>query len=123
MTAPPTIDAYLDAVADPARRAALSDLRGLIRTVLPDALECISYAMPAHRLPWPGGKVVVGYAAFARHCGIYPHSGSIVPVVAPDFPGFRWSKSGFMFTPDKPLPEALVRRLILLRLAEISRNG
>jgi len=123
MTAPPPIDAYLDTVADPAQRAALSDLRGLIRRLLPDTVESVSYAMPAHRPPGPGSKVVIGYAAFARHCGIYPRSGSIVPVVAPDFPGFRWSKGGFPFTPDKPLPEALVKRPILLRLAEIARHG
>lgn len=121
--APVTIDDYFALIHDPDQRAALASLRALIRDILPDAVECISYAMPAHRQPGPKGKVVIGYAAFARHCAIYPHSGSIAPRLAADYPGFRSSKSGFLFTPDRPLPEALVRRLIELRLAEIGHHA
>lgn len=123
MTAPTAIDAYLDALSEPAQRRALSDLRRVIRSHLPDALECISYAMPAHRLPGPKGKVVIGYAAFARQCGVYSHSGTVAPLLAADFPGWAASKSGFTFTPDHPLPEALVARMIALRLAEIPHYG
>lgn len=123
MTAPATIDAYLAAVSDKDQRTALSNLRTLIRSILPDAVECISYAIPAHRQPGPKGKVVIGYAAFANHCGVYSHSGTVAPQLAADYPGWKFSKSGFLFTPDHPLPDELVRRMIALRLAEIPTYG
>lgn len=119
MTAPATIDAYLAAIPDRDQRAALANLRALIRRLLPDAVECISYAMPAHRQPGPKGKVVIGYAAFANHCGVYSHSGTVAPLLAADYPDWKFSKSGFLFTPDHPLPDELIRRMIALRLAEI----
>ena len=62
------VDAYLAALR-PDQRAALSDLRQLLRRLLPDHGEPISYAMPGFRQPGPKGKMVAGYAAFARHLG------------------------------------------------------
>ncbi|HQY43807.1 MAG TPA: hypothetical protein PK450_06470 [Paracoccaceae bacterium] len=123
MTAPTPIDAYLAAVTAPDQNAALSTLRALIRRILPDAVECLSYAMPAHRQPGPKGKVVIGYAAFAKHCGVYSHSGTVAPLLGPDYPAWKASKSGFLFTPDHPLPDDLVHRMIALRLAEIPAYG
>lgn len=123
MTAPTAIDAYLAALPDRNQRAALAGLRALIRTILPDAEECISYAMPAHRQPGRKGKVVIGYAAFANNCGIYSHSGTVAPLLSADYPDWKSSKSGFLFTPDHPLPDELISRMIALRLAEIPANG
>lgn len=123
MAAPTDIDAYLAALPREDHRRALSDLRALIRDILPDAVEGMSYAMPAHRLAAPSGrkpgKVVIGYASFARHCGVYAHSGGVVPRLAPRFPAWKASASGFLFTPDHPLPADLLRQMIELRLAEI----
>jgi uncharacterized protein YdhG (YjbR/CyaY superfamily) len=78
----------------------------------------MSYAMPGFR---QGKKMVAGYAGFAKHCGFYPHSGGIIPQLAPEIEelGFKWSKSGVSFTPSHPLPEELVHRIVALRLAEI----
>lgn len=123
MAAPTDIDAYLVALPNHDHRKALTDLRALIRSLLPDAVECISYAMPAHRLPGPRGKVVIGYASFAKHCGVYSHSGTVAPKLAADYPGWQSSKSGFLFTAEHPLPDDLVRRMIELRLAEIPTYG
>jgi len=109
------IQTYLSALpAD--QRAALQALRAVIRTHLPQAEECICYAMPGFRQ----GKMVAGYAAFARHCGFYPHSGAIIPQLLADCTGFKTSKSGVLFTPGKPLPTALVHKILDLRLAEIA---
>lgn len=114
-----TIEAYLAAIPDRDQRAALTNLHALIRRILPDAVECISYAMPVHRLPGPKGKVVIGYAAFAKHCGVYSHSGTVAPLLGARYPGWKSSKSGFLFTPDHPLPDELIRQMIALRRAEI----
>jgi uncharacterized protein YdhG (YjbR/CyaY superfamily) len=111
------VDAYLAARPDD-QRAALQALRELLRTCLPDADEVISYKMPGFRL---GKKVVAGYAGFARNCGYYPHSGNIVPQFAEELDpqGFRHTDGAITFTPTRPLPEDLVRRLVAARLAEI----
>ena len=110
-------DAYISALpADQAR--ALRDLRALIAAHLPGHIACISYAMPGFRQPGPKGKMVVGYAAFARHCGLYSHSGNTIPQI--DCTPFKTSRSGVLFTPAQPLPASLVHQIIDLRLAQLA---
>lgn len=116
------VDAYLAALPDDQRRA-LTDLRNRLRTRLPGHIECLSYAMPGFRQPGPKGKMVAGYAAFARHMGLYPHSGNIIPALATETAGFRTSKSGVLFTPDRPLPDTLLDAILRLRQAEIAARA
>ncbi|MFO1202924.1 MAG: DUF1801 domain-containing protein [Tabrizicola sp.] len=111
------VDAYIAALpAD--QRDALAALRARLKALLPDHLEVMSYAMPGFRQPGPKGKMVAGYAAFAKHLGLYPHSGSVIPQI--DCTPFKTSKSGVLFTPDRPLPDALLRQIIETRQAEIA---
>jgi uncharacterized protein YdhG (YjbR/CyaY superfamily) len=65
--------------------------------------------------------MLVGYAAFTHHLGLYPHSGSIIPKI--DCSPFKTSKSGVLFTPDRPLPEALLRAILTASMAEIAAGG
>ena len=109
------VDAYL-ATLPSDQSAALQSLRDTIRAHLPDARECLSYAMPGFRMP--GGKMAAGYAAFKHHLGLYPHSGSVIPHI--DCTPFKTSKSGVLFTPADPLPQALIRQILDARLAEIA---
>jgi uncharacterized protein YdhG (YjbR/CyaY superfamily) len=111
------VDAYLAALP-PDQQAALTDLRTRLKTLLPDHIECLSYAMPGFRQPGPKGRMVVGYAAFAKHLGLYPHSGTVIPVI--DCTPFKTSKSGVLFTPDRPLPDALLEMIIRTRQAELA---
>lgn len=111
------VDAYLAALpAD--QRDALTALRARLKVLLPDHLETMSYAMPGFRQPGPKGKMVAGYAAFTRHLSLYPHSGTVIPQI--DCTPFKTSKSGVLFTPDRPLPDPLLRRIVETRLAEIA---
>jgi uncharacterized protein YdhG (YjbR/CyaY superfamily) len=112
-----SVDAYLAALPLN-QREALTALRSRLTTLLPDHLETMSYAMPGLRQPGPKGKMVVGYAAFAKHLGLYPHSGTVIPLI--DCAPFKTSKSGVLFTPDRPLPDMLLRRIIETRLAELA---
>ena len=64
------------------------------------------------------GKMVVGYAAFTHHLGLYPHSGSVIPQI--DCAPFKTSKSGVLFCPDSPLPDALLAAIVTARQAEIA---
>ena len=111
------VAAYLAALP-PDQRDALTDLRARLKALLPDHLEVMSYAMPGFRQPGPKGRMVAGYAAFAKHLGLYPHSGTVIPQI--DCAPFKTSKSGVLFTPDQPLPDPLLRRIIETRQAELA---
>lgn len=116
------VEEYLTALpAD--QRQALQALRAQVRALLPDHLEVMSYAMPGFRAPGPKGKMVAGYAAFARHLGFYPHSGRIIPQLSKECAGFKTSKSGVLFTPSTPLPAPLVQRIVALRQVELAENA
>jgi uncharacterized protein YdhG (YjbR/CyaY superfamily) len=109
-----TIDAYLATVADD-KRAALEKLRALIRSAAPAAEECISYGLAAFRL---GGRPLVAFGAAGGHCAFYPMSASTVADHRDALAGYDTSKGTIRFTPARPLPAALVRKLVKARVAE-----
>ena len=111
---PSTIDDYLKSVAEDRRRA-LEDLRAKIRSMVPDAEECISYRIPAFRLK---GVVVAGFCATAKGCSYFPFSGSTLKTLARDVSRYDQTKGSLHFSSDEPLPTALVRKLIRTRIAE-----
>lgn len=118
MNGPAAVEAYLAALPS-AQQAALRALRAELLALLPGHLEVMSYAMPGFRQPGPKGEMVVGYAAFAKHLGLYPHSGQVIPALAAECAGFKTSKSGVLFTPETPLPGALIRTILARRQAEL----
>jgi uncharacterized protein YdhG (YjbR/CyaY superfamily) len=108
------IDAYLDALQDPERRT-LAQLRDTIMAIVPDAEQCISYGMPAFRLR---GKIVAGFAAFKNHLSYLPHSGSVIPQLGNELQGYSSTKGSLHFPVDRPLPKALVKQLLAVRMGE-----
>ena len=112
------IDKYL-AGLDEVKRTTLGELRRTIVAIVPDAEECISYGMPAFRLE---GKVIAGFAAFANHLAYLPHSGSVLAELSGDLAGYKSTPGSLHFPIDKPLPKALVKKLIAVRLREV-RTG
>ena len=108
------IDDYLATVSG-AKRTALEKLRKTIRSIVPRAEECISYKMPAFRLD---GAIVAGFCATAKGCSYFPFSGSTLKTLADDLQAYGKTKSALHFSPDKPLPATLVRKLIKARIAE-----
>ena len=109
-----THDEYLAALPD-AQRAALEKLRRTIRAVVPKAEECISYQLPAFCLD---GKVLVLFGATAKHCSLFPGSGTAVSAHKDDLKGYSTSKGTIRFDADKPLPASLVRKIVKYRIAE-----
>ena len=91
-------------------------LRTSILAVVPEAEQCISYAMPAFKLE---GKVVAGFAAFKSHLSYLPHSGSVLSTMTADLVGYSRSKAALRFAIDEPLPDDLVRKLVTARLREL----
>ncbi|MBI3408655.1 MAG: DUF1801 domain-containing protein [Planctomycetes bacterium] len=121
MTAKPkgkTPDEYLTSVS-PEQRAALEKLRKTIKTIVPKAEECMSYGLPAFSLD---GRVLVCFGAAANHCSFFPGSGSTVAALKDDLKGYDTSKGTIRFPADKPLPAALVRKVIKARIAENERR-
>jgi uncharacterized protein YdhG (YjbR/CyaY superfamily) len=108
-----TIDEYLAALNDE-QRAALESLRRTIRAAAPRAEECISYGVPAFRLNGP----LVGFGARPNHCAFYLMSSSTISDHKDLLEGYDTSKGAIRFQPDKPLPAALVRKLVRARIAE-----
>src|SRR5471030_1406953 len=102
------IDDYLDRLDEP-KRSTLSQLRQDILAVVPDAEQCISYAVPAFKV---GGRTIAGFAAFKNHLSYLPHSGSVLPTLAADLVGYEATKGSLHFPIDQPLPAALVHKLV-----------
>jgi uncharacterized protein YdhG (YjbR/CyaY superfamily) len=113
---PETIDEYLATLGDD-KRAALGKLRRAIKAAAPRAEECISYGIPAFRLD---GRVLVFFAAAARHCSFFPGAHPIA-TLKNALKGYSLSKGTIRFEPDAPLPAALVRRLVKARVEEQAR--
>ncbi|PYL54536.1 MAG: hypothetical protein DMF29_06140 [Verrucomicrobia bacterium] len=111
-TKPKTHDDYLAAVTED-KRGALQKLRRAIKAAAPKAEECISYQIPAFRL---NRKFLVAYGAATNHCAFYP--GSTVNALKDELKGYNTSKGTIRFPADKPLPTALVRKLVRLRIEE-----
>jgi uncharacterized protein YdhG (YjbR/CyaY superfamily) len=108
-------DAYI-AEAPEEFRPLLVRLRAQLAAALPDAEEVIAYKMPGFRI---GQTIVAGYAAFSKQCGLYL-SASALKSHADDIAaaGLKATKTGITFSPSKPIPDSLVKKLALA-----SRSG
>ena len=100
----------------PEFREALQRLRDMIRSEAPDAVETISYQMPAFKLD---GKLLACYAAFKKHCSYFPIGSTPVEPFQEEAAPFWTSKGTLQFTPDHPMPEELVRKVVRKRIEEI----
>jgi len=110
---PKTIDEYLAALSDD-KRAALEKLRKTIRAAAPKAEECISYQLAAYRQ----NGMLVAFGATANHCAFYLMSSSTVAAHKDELKDYDTSKGTIRFPANKPLPAALVRKLVKARIAE-----
>ena len=107
---PTTIDEYL-ALMSADKRSALQKLRKTIRGAAPGAEECISYGIPGFKLD---GKVFIWIGAAADHCAIYGR----VEGFEDELAAYQTSKGTIRFDPKKPLPDALVRKIVKARIAK-----
>ncbi len=106
------VEAYLAKVPEPARTT-LEKVRAAIRAAAPkDATEYISYGMPAFRYKGP----LVGYAAFKQHCSFFPMGSAVLDEFADDVKAYRTAKGTLQFPQDKPLPAALVKKMVKARV-------
>jgi uncharacterized protein YdhG (YjbR/CyaY superfamily) len=107
------IDQYLARLPEPTRTA-LEKLREAIRAAAPTATETISYKLAAFRHE----GMLVAFGAVANRCGFYVMSGTVLQGFRDELAEYKTSKGTIRFTPDRPLPSALVKRIVGARIAE-----
>ncbi|MGC1463976.1 MAG: DUF1801 domain-containing protein [Terracidiphilus sp.] len=115
---PKTVDEYLARVAEPAR-GVLEKMRALIRASLPrEATEIISYRMPAFKHK----RVLVWFAAFKDHTSLFP-TAAVIEQFREELKGFTISKGTVRFPTDKPLPAALIKKMVEASLEKSEGKG
>ena len=116
--APQNVDEYLAGVPEPAR-STLSKVRAAIRSAAPkETTEAISYGMPTFK--YKGSLLAFG--SFSKHCSLFPMRLAVMAAFKNDLKGFHTSKGTIRFPVDKPLPAALLKKLVKARVAEKERK-
>jgi uncharacterized protein YdhG (YjbR/CyaY superfamily) len=112
------VDAYLAEVPEPAR-GTLEIMRAMIRAIVPEeATEAIGYGIPSFRYK----GALVAYAAYKQHCSFFPMGSSDIQEFEEELKGYRTSKGTIQFPVDKPLPAALVEKIVKARIAANERK-
>jgi len=112
--APKNVAEYLASVPEPAR-SALSKMRVAIRRAVPrEATETISYRIPAFKHK----GILVWFAAFSNHCSLFP-TAALIEAFKKELKGFSTSKGTIHFPLNKPLPVALIKKIVKARVAQL----
>jgi uncharacterized protein YdhG (YjbR/CyaY superfamily) len=116
--APKSVDQYLAGVPEPAR-STLNKIRSTIRSAVPsEATEAISYGIPT--IKYKGS--LVAFAAFSKHCSLFPMSYAVMATLKDQLKRFEVSKGTIRFPVDKPLPATLLKKVVKARIAEKERK-
>src|SRR5688500_18019315 len=114
MPGPTSVDDYLAALPE-APRAALEKLRETIKAAAPEATETISYQMPTFK---QDGRFLLSYAAFKDHCSLFPASAKVLEAHGEELKPYFSGKGTLRFTADRPIPAALVKKIVKTRIEE-----
>lgn len=115
MAGPTTVEEYLADLSE-TQRAVVAELRRTINAAAPDAAESIAYQMPALRSQ--GGQFLVSYAAFKNHYSLFPASDVVVAAIGDALTPYLAGKGTIRFPASRPIPLALVTRIVEVRVAE-----
>jgi uncharacterized protein YdhG (YjbR/CyaY superfamily) len=109
---PQTVAEYIAATPREARDK-LRELRKIVRSAAPGAVESLKWGMPAHSYK----RILVMYAAFTHHVSFFPGTPA-VRAFKKELGKFNTSTSTIQFPFDQPLPAGLLRRITLFRVKE-----
>jgi uncharacterized protein YdhG (YjbR/CyaY superfamily) len=109
-----TVEDYLNNITPP-QRAEFEHLRNLVKEVAPSAEESISYGMPTFKV---NGKPLIYFGAFKNHMSLFPTPGP-TEKFKEKLKTYKVSKGTIQFTFDNPLPDALIKEIVLSRLEDI----
>ena len=109
---PTTIDEYISQFPEDVQHL-LVKIRAVIKESAPEAVEKISYQMPAFYLK---GNLV-WFGAHQHHIGFYP-TGSGIEAFKEELSAYKWSKGAVQFPLDKPMPYELISKIVKFRVTE-----
>ncbi|HVV55924.1 MAG TPA: DUF1801 domain-containing protein [Mucilaginibacter sp.] len=110
---PQNIDDYIAMQSEPFR-ATLNELRGIIRSLAPQAEEMISYQVPSFKHHY----MLVGFGVNKKYCSLYPMSSKLTKEMEDDLKGIKISGTTLHFNPGEPLPVAVIKKIVLKRVME-----
>ena len=113
-----SIDEYI-AGFPPETQKVLKELRALIRSTAPRVTEKISYAMPTFDL---NGHYLVYFAGWKKHIGFYPVTAAVAKKFKEELKPYKSGKGSLQFPLAEPLPKDLIRKIVKLRVEEVSRK-
>ncbi len=90
------------------QQIALERVRQIIKNTVPEAQEYLSYKMPAYHFH----GMIGGFAAFKNHCSFFPWDSKTIDVFKDELTGFKTSAGTIQFTPEKPLSEELLQKIL-----------
>jgi uncharacterized protein YdhG (YjbR/CyaY superfamily) len=112
MNKPSNIDEYIDIFPGEVQNM-LEQIRSTIKQSAPQAIEVISYGMPAFKL----NGILVWFAAYSKHIGFYPKASGI-EVFKKELSVYKNAKGSVQFPHDKPMPLELISEIVKFRLEE-----
>jgi uncharacterized protein YdhG (YjbR/CyaY superfamily) len=111
-----SVEEYLEALPE-VSRVVLQDVREVLRECVPAGVESISYGIPTVKL---SGTMLLSYAAFAKHCSLFPASGAVMEALGAELAPYFAEKATLRFRPTEPIPRDLLERIVAVRIAEVS---
>ena len=115
---PKTVDDYI--ALQPAHfQATLQQLRAIILSEIPNATEAISYQVPVFKTTYS----VIGFGVTKTRVSLYTMNSPLVASLKAEFSELEGSGSTIYFEPGQPLPEALVRKIVRIRVAETEERA
>ena len=109
-----TVDEYMAALAKD-RRGPMEEIRAAVRRAAPQAVEAISYNMPALKLD---GRFLVSYDAYKAHYSLFPWSDRMVAELGDAIGPYVHGRGTLRFPADQPIPTELIGRIVAIRLEE-----
>ena len=104
----------------PEQAAALARVRAIAEEVVPEAEEGVSYGMSAYLY---AGRPLLGFRAAKKHLSVFPFSPEAIEAVSDRLDGFDVSKGTVRFTADGPLPDDVLRDIVLARRRELDASA
>ena len=108
-----SIDEYIGTFPDDIQ-SRLESIRQIIKSVIPGAIETISYQIPTFKI---NNKNIVHFSAYKKHIGLYPGP-SAIEHFKEELSQYKWSKGAVQFPLDNPIPSELVKKIVIFRARE-----
>lgn len=108
------VTAYISGFPRPIKQR-LNEIRKIIITIAPEAVESISYGMPAYKLK---GKPLVYFAGYEKHVGFYATPNGHKKFTK-EFSAYKQGRGSVQFPHDQPLPTDLIKKVVQFRLQAI----